>query len=63
MRENTGKPTDVTQTKKVGAKKQLDSGGMVCVYLDEESRKFALEIGDGNVSRGIREALRSYTEY
>lgn len=41
----------------VGAPRQLDGGKRVNVYLDAASLARAAELGDGNVSEGIRIAL------
>ena len=45
--------------KRAGRPKTIPGGGrMVATYLDEASISIASEIGHGNVSAGIREALR-----
>lgn len=45
-----------------GAPVKLQDGKRVNVYLDAESLALAAEIGDGNVSEGIRRALRMAKE-
>lgn len=37
-------------------------GKNVMVYLHEDDHKKAAEIGNGNVSAGVREALRKYVD-
>lgn len=53
---------DVTELKPVkaggGRPAEMQGGHQVNVYLDEISLKTAKEMGNGNVSSGIREALR-----
>jgi hypothetical protein len=41
----------------VGRPSEMDGGKRVNVYLDKTSLQRAAEIGDGNVSAGIRKAL------
>lgn len=41
-----------------GRPAELEGGKRVNVYLDAESLSIAAEIGDGNVSEGIRSALK-----
>ncbi|VEB42790.1 Uncharacterised protein [Chromobacterium violaceum] len=41
-----------------GAPPKMQGGARHNVYLDAESIDIALELGDGNISRGIRLALR-----
>jgi hypothetical protein len=41
----------------VGRPPKMDGGKRVNVYLDKTSLQRALEIGNGNVSEGIRTAL------
>lgn len=43
----------------VGRPADLQGGRRVNVYLDAESLALAAQIGDGNVSNGIRRALKS----
>lgn len=43
----------------VGRPAELEGGKRVNVYLDAESLSIASKIGDGNVSDGIRKALRA----
>ncbi|UTH73644.1 hypothetical protein [Chromobacterium sp. IIBBL 290-4] len=45
-----------------GAPAQMQGGGRHNVYLDAESIAIAQALGDGNISRGIRLALKSRTE-
>lgn len=42
----------------VGRPAQMKGGKGVQVYLDAPSVKFARQLGEGNVSEGIRRALR-----
>lgn len=37
------------------------NGKRINVYLDEESIRIAAELGDGNISEGIRKALKNST--
>ena len=46
---------------RAGRPYQMDGGRRVQVYLDAESIDRAEQIGCGNVSAGIREALRIVT--
>lgn len=41
-----------------GRKAEVESVRKVVVYLDEDSITAAKTLGDGNMSRGVREALR-----
>ncbi len=41
---------------------KMEGGKRVNVYLDTESLAIAVRLGDGNVSEGIRKALKSATE-
>jgi hypothetical protein len=45
--------------KKIGRPAELEGGKAVKVYLDAESISNAKLIGDGNVSEGIRKALKA----
>ncbi len=42
----------------VGRTKELTDGKRCMVYLDSDCRRVALILGKGNVSRGIRHALK-----
>lgn len=44
--------------KRVGRPNEMTGGKRVNVYLDDESLAIAAELGDGNVSEGIRKALQ-----
>lgn len=43
----------------VGRPKYLNNGRKIQVYLDEESLSFATKLGKGNISAGVRTALKS----
>lgn len=43
----------------VGRPKYLNNGRKIQVYLDEESLTFATKLGMGNISAGVRAALKS----
>lgn len=45
-----------------GRPAELDGGKRVNAYLDAESLAIAARIGDGNVSEGIRKALKQAAE-
>ena len=49
----------VDQVGHVGRPAELENGKRVNVYLDADSLSIAAEIGDGNVSEGIRRALKA----
>ena len=42
----------------VGAPRTLENGKRVNVYLDDESLRYAADLGEGNVSSGVRLALK-----
>ena len=42
----------------VGRPKYLNNGRKIQVYLDEESLLFATKLGSGNISAGVRAALK-----
>jgi len=44
----------------IGRRKTLDGGKRVYVYLDEKAVSKAKDIGNGNISAGIRTALDTY---
>lgn len=48
--------------RRVGAPQKMENGKRVNVYLDEFSIDIASKIGDGNVSDGIRIALKQAAE-
>lgn len=53
------KPTRAdVEPKPVGRPKQMQNGKRVNVYLDASSLAAAAKLGNGNVSEGIRLALR-----
>lgn len=54
----TDKPTRGGPREGAGAKPKIKDGQRVQVYLDSESLAIASKIGNGNVSDGIRKALK-----
>lgn len=46
----------------VGAPKKMRGGKRTQVYLDDESLAIAAKLGNGNVSDGIRKALKQAAE-
>lgn len=54
--------TEKNQARKrpVGAPPTVN-GRQITLYLDEDSIRIAANLGDGNVSKGIRKALRKIT--
>ena len=49
-----------TDKKPKGFQKKMDDGKRVNVYLDPATLEAARRLGNGNVSEGIRQALKSY---
>lgn len=52
----------VARKNPVGRPAQMKKGRGVQVYLDAPSVKYAWQLGEGNVSEGIRRALRLTAE-
>ena len=49
------------EKKQLGAPKQLEGGKRHNVYLDWVTVRGAMKIGDGNLSEGLRKAVREYS--
>jgi len=47
-----------TEKKKVGRPKIIHDGRPVKIRLDKRSLEAAVRLGEGNISAGVREALR-----
>ena len=52
-------PDDMRNSRQIGRPEELSGGRKVNTYLDAESVAIAIRIGNGNVSEGIRKALKS----
>lgn len=50
--------SETTETPAPGRPAELQDGKRVNVYLDAQALEIARRLGDGNVSAGIRRALR-----
>lgn len=50
------------EQKPPGRPQEMSGGKRVQVYLDDDSVSAASKIGDGNVSNGIRKALKMASE-
>ena len=50
------------EKRSVGAPKKMTDGKRVNIYLDAESIDLAKKLGGGNVSKGIRAALKIASE-
>ena len=50
----------ISQPKPKGFQKKMDDGKRVNVYLDPATLEAARNLGNGNVSDGIRQALKNY---
>ena len=53
-------PDDMRNSRQVGRPFEMEGGKRVNVYLDKESLDIANRIGNGNVSDGIRKALKKH---
>lgn len=51
-------PEDMRNSRPVGRPSEMDGGRKVNTYLDAESIAIATRLGNGNVSEGIRKALK-----
>lgn len=51
-------PEDMRNSRPVGRPSEMEGGKRVNVYLDAESLDIADKLGNGNVSEGIRKALK-----
>ena len=49
-----------TEKKLKGFQKKMDDGKRVNVYLDLTTLEAARNLGNGNVSEGIRQAIKNY---
>lgn len=54
--------TDPRPTKRRVGRPSIIGGRRVNVYLDDESLDVALALGDGNISAGVRLALKTYLQ-
>lgn len=59
MPDNTKQPTE---KRPVGRPAEMQGGKKVNTYLDAESIAIATRLGNGNVSDGIRKALKHFAE-
>jgi hypothetical protein len=51
-----------TEKKPKGFQKKMDEGKRINVYLDPATLEAARKIGNGNVSEGIREAIKKVAQ-